>query len=62
MTSVHPAVTLGTISSAWTARELSTGGASTHPIGPSAPTDTVPDGVVMSGRRPLIKGYFAVVR
>jgi hypothetical protein len=46
MMSVHPAVTLSTISSAWTARELSTGGVGTHPIGPSASTDTVPDGVV----------------
>ena len=43
MMSVHPAVTLSTISSAWTARELSTDGAGTHPIGPSASADTVPD-------------------
>src|SRR5438105_4010220 len=43
MTSVHPAVTLSTISSAWTARGLSTNGVGTRPIGPSASADTVPD-------------------
>jgi len=43
MMSVHPAVTLSTLSSAWTARELSTDGAGARPIGPSASADTVPD-------------------
>jgi hypothetical protein len=38
MTSVPPAVTLSTISSAWTTRELLLDGA-----GPSASADTVPD-------------------
>src|SRR5260370_24164245 len=41
--SVHPAVTLSTISSAWTARRLSTDGADTRTTGHLASADTVPD-------------------